>query len=79
MREQAKVTSKSQITLPREIRRLLGIHPGDKVLFESSRGGVRVRPLRAQSPFERYREIGNPGLGSGKDAVVRWVRELRGE
>ncbi len=79
MQRQAKVTSKGQITLPHEIRRLLGVRPGDRVLFESDKGGIRVRPIRAESPFERYRGIGNPGLGSGKEAVIRWMRQLRGE
>lgn len=79
MQRQAKITSKGQITLPLEIRRLLGVQAGDKVLFESDRNGVRVRPVRTVSPFESYRGIGNPGIGSGREAVTRWVRNLRGE
>ena len=79
MQRQAKITSKGQITLPLEVRRLLGVRPGDRVLFESNKGGVRVRPVRAESPFEKYRGIGNPGMGSGREAVVRWVRNLRGQ
>ena len=79
MQRQAKVTSKGQITLPLEIRRALGVQPGDRVLFESDKHGVRVRPVRTESPFEKYRGIGNPGMGSGREAVVRWVRDLRGE
>lgn len=79
MQRQAKITSKGQITLPLEVRRLLGVRPGDRVLFETNKDGVRVRPVRAESPFERYRGIGNPGMGSGREAVVRWVRTLRDE
>jgi hypothetical protein len=30
------------------------------------------------SPFEKYRGIGNGGLGPGREAVVRAIRELRG-
>jgi hypothetical protein len=30
------------------------------------------------SPFESYRGIGNPGLGSGREAVTRRVRNPRG-
>jgi hypothetical protein len=40
---------------------------------------MRVIPVRAESPFARYREIGNPGIGSGKRAVAKRLRELRGE
>ena len=79
MQRQAKITSKGQITLPLEVRRLLGVRPGDRVLFETNKDGVRVRPVRAESPFERYRGIGNPGMGSGREAVIRWVRNLRDE
>lgn len=79
MQRQAKITSKGQITLPLEVRRLLGVQPGDRVLFETNKGGVRVRPVRTESPFEKYRGIGNPGMGSGREAVVRWVRNLRDE
>jgi AbrB family looped-hinge helix DNA binding protein len=79
VQRQAKITSKGQITLPLEVRRLLGVRPGDRVLFETSKGGVRVRPVRTESPFEKYRGIGNPGMGSGREAVVRWVRNLRDE
>lgn len=79
MQRQAKVTSKGQITLPLEVRRLLGVRPGDRVLFETNKGGVRVRPVRTESPFEKYRGIGNPGISSGREAVVGWVRNLRDE
>ncbi len=27
---------------------------------------VRVQPVRTQSPFEKYRGIGNPGIPSGR-------------
>ena len=74
----ARITSKGQITVPHEIRRALGVGPGDKLLFEKDSGGVRVRPVRTRSPFEKYRGIGTPGVGRGKKAVVRWVRRLRG-
>jgi antitoxin PrlF len=78
MQKQAKITSKGQITVPVEVRRLLGVRPGDKLLFESDSNGVRIRPVRTQSVFEKYRGIGNPGIPSGKKAINRWLREMRG-
>jgi AbrB family looped-hinge helix DNA binding protein len=78
MKEAARITSKGQITVPHEIRHALGVRPGDKLLFERDSDGVRVRSVRAKSPFEKYRGIGTPGIAHGKNAVVRWVRELRG-
>ena len=78
MKRQARITSKGQITVPHEIRRALGVGPGDKLLFEQNGGEVRVRPVRTKSPFEKYRGIGNPQIGRGKKAIVQWVRKLRG-
>jgi len=79
MQKQAKITSKGQVTVPREVRRLLGVRTGDRLLFESDGKGVRVRPVRSRSAFAKYRGIGNPGIGSGKKNINRWLRETRGE
>jgi len=78
MQKQAKITSKGQITVPREVRLLLGVQSGDRLVFESHDGGVRVRPVKSKSPFAKYRGIGNPGIGAGRRAIRRWVREMRG-
>ena len=77
MKKQARITSKGQITVPPEIRRVLGVRPGDKLLFEKDGTEVRVRPVRTKSPFEKYRGVGRLGIPRGRKAVVRWVRELR--
>jgi len=78
LERKAKITSKGQITVPREVRRLLGVRPGDRLLFESDEEGIRVRPLRTESPFAKYKGIGNPGIASGRREIIQWVRELRG-
>jgi len=79
MQKQAKLTSKGQITIPREIRRAMGVQAGDRLLFESDNKGIRVRPVRSESPFTKYRGIGNPGIGSGRKAIGRWIRKMRGQ
>lgn len=79
MQKQARITSKGQITIPRDVRRALGVRAGDSLLFESDSSGVRVRPVRGGSPFEKYRGIGNPGIPSGRKALRRWFREMRGQ
>ena len=78
MEKEAKMTSKGQVTVPLAIRRALGVKPGDTLLFESDDEGVRVRPQRNGSRFAKYRGIGNPGIGSGRKAIHRWMRETRG-
>ena len=78
MRKQSKITSKGQITIPIEVRRLLGLRAGDHLVFESDSNGVRIRPIRGESVFAKYSGIGNPGIASGKKAINRWLREVRG-
>lgn len=81
MQKQSKITSKGQITVPIEIRRLLGVREGDRLLFETDIHGVHIRPVRnlAAAALEKYRGIGTPGIGSGRAAINRWLRDLRGE
>lgn len=78
MKKEAKITSKGQITVPREVRHALGVKPGDKLVFEQNGQDVSVRPVRNKSVFAKYRGIGNPGLDKGREAVLRKTRELRG-
>lgn len=78
MTKRAKVTSKGQVTVPREIRRALGVRPGDHLLFEQKGSEVRLRAVKIESPFEKFRGIGAPGISGGRKAVVRWQRKLRG-
>jgi AbrB family looped-hinge helix DNA binding protein len=79
VQKQAKITSKGQITVPREVRRILGVRPGDRLMFESDKEGMRVRPVRTKSPFAKYKGIGNSGIRSGRTGINQWIRELRGE
>jgi len=78
MQKQARITSKWKITVSREERRILGVRAADRLLFESDGKGIRVRPVRNQNTFSKYRGIGNPEIGSGRKSIRRWLRELRG-
>ena len=40
----ATITAKGQVTIPAEIRRILGLKPGDKVAFTLNQGEVRLEP-----------------------------------
>ena len=79
MPKEAKITSKGQITVPRDVRLALGVKAGDGLLFENDGKGYRVVPVRTKSSFGKYRGIGNPGFGSGRKSIARWLREMRGE
>ena len=78
MSDQAKITSKGQITVPRAIRNALGVKTGDSLVFEHNGDDILVRPARKKSPFAKYRGIGNPGMDSGRKAVIKQLGELRG-
>ena len=76
----AKITSKGQITIPAETRRVLGVKPGDKLTFEhTSEGDMFVRKAE-EFPFDRFRGMGTgvPELEAGPDSILRYLRELRG-
>ena len=75
----AKITTKGQITVPSEVRRALGVGVGDRLGFEERDWEIRIVPVRAESPFGRFRGIGNPQIGSGRKAILEWLRAQRGE
>ena len=76
----AKVTSKGQITVPVEIRKSLGVKPGDHLLFEQQEGGIRLVRDGKENVFEKWRGIGTgfPIEGKGREAIVAFFREMRG-
>ncbi len=45
----ATLTSKGQITIPREVREQLGLNVGDKLLFEVEEDAIRLRVLKPRS------------------------------
>ncbi len=79
MEFEAKLTSKGQILIPLEIRKELGVKAGDTISFgKNSDGEIVLRVSRKESLFAKYRGIGNPGIGSGLEAITQYLREMRG-
>ncbi len=72
----SKLTSKGQITLPKEIRDCLGLRPGDEVEFIPEEESYRLRKRAGTSPFGRYRGYLADLAGQLPDDLVR---ETRGE
>jgi len=74
-----RVTTKGQVTIPKDIRDALGIEPGDEIAFEEVESGYRIRkraPTTADGddPFEKYR-----GSAESDDTMPERMRRLRGE
>lgn len=76
MQAEAKITSKGQVTIPRDIRRALQVVGGDTVIFEVAEDGVRLRPRHTGS-VQAF--VGAARVGKGKTVaeIVAEVRSLR--
>jgi antitoxin PrlF len=74
------VTSKGQVTIPVELRKSLGIKAGDHLIFERKGQEVHLIGEPKENVFEKWRGIGTGFLieGEGRDAIVRYFREMRG-
>jgi len=80
--EVAKITSRGQITIPIDIRKKLGVHEGDKVIFIEDQGRIIVVNA-AKIAFANMRkafsgEAERLGLKDERD-VVELVDEVRKE
>jgi antitoxin PrlF len=53
----ARVTSKSQLVLPKAVREQLGVRPGDFLVFEYGPDGVRIEKAPSEDdPFATFDE-----------------------
>ena len=77
----AKLSAAGQITVPIDIRRILKLRTGDKILFTQNQDGdiiidnASINAIRkAQKAFEGVaEELGNPS----EDEIQSWVDEIR--
>ncbi len=64
----AKITSKGQITLPKEFRKILNVHAGSVVVFEKENDKVVIKAARTLKEFK--------GCLKGKGKAVNY-EEMR--
>ena len=74
-----RVTTKGQVTIPKEIREALGIESGDEIAFEEIESGYKIQkkePTTADGddPFSKYR-----GSAESSETMPERMRRLRGE
>ncbi len=67
-----RVTSKGQVTIPKEIREKLGIKKGDEIEFERREEGYIIKKKSTDNPFERWR-----GKAETDKTVEERIKELR--
>ena len=67
MKIEAKVTSGGRVTLPREIRRRLGVRPGDRFSFKEDRDGFRITGGAPRESFCEVSRNWHAGNWKGKE------------
>ena len=70
------VTSKGQVTIPKELRDQFGIKPGTRVDFAPSEDGIRLRKVVDRSTKPKI--LGCLKAELGKSTVTELLEELRG-
>ncbi|MDP6548827.1 MAG: AbrB/MazE/SpoVT family DNA-binding domain-containing protein [Dehalococcoidia bacterium] len=71
-----KITAKGQVTIPKEVRRRLGLRTGDELDFVEDGAGFKVRKRLRDSPFAAYRGYLKDLAGLDPD---RLVQDMRGK
>lgn len=72
----SRMTSKGQVTIPKNIRQALGVKPGDHVEFELLPDQrVVVKPVLATAVFERYIGYLADKAGEDPDRIVAQLRD----
>ena len=80
--DSAKVMAKGQITIPKDIREVLGVSCGDRVTFLVEGGAVRVVNSAVYAMQMLQREMAGEAARAGivsDDDVMAMVKELRSE
>lgn len=79
MKYSSSISSKGQVTVPQEIRKRLGVRPGDRIDFVVEGDRTVIRPSRSdENPFEKYRGILGPFPG-GEKGINAWINEIRSD
>jgi len=81
----ATITQRGQVTIPAEVRRLLGANPRDKIAFRVEGDTVRLAPveftleqaLGSVTPLQRPEDFGERSRTAKEEKIAKSVRELR--
>ena len=69
-----KVTTKGQVTVPKEVRERLGLRPGDELEFIEEDGVFRLRKRLPPTSLKKYRGYLKELAGADPDKIVREMR-----
>lgn len=79
------ITQRGQVTIPAEVRRLLGANPRDKIAFQVEGNMVRLVPVEftleqvfgSVMPLQRPEDFNERSRAAKDEKVERTVLELR--
>ena len=71
-----RITTKGQVTVPKEVRERLGLRPGDELEFIEENGVYRLRKRVDPEVFKKYRGYLKELAGRDSDDLVA---EMRGQ
>lgn len=80
--DNAKVMSKGQVTIPKDIREFLGISVGDKITFIAEGNSVRIVNAATYAMQLIQSQMSGEALKSGLDSeekILELVKEFRSE
>ncbi len=80
--DNAKVMSKGQVTIPKDIRDILGVSFGDRVTFVVENGSVRIINSAIYAMERLQKQMEGEALKAGlnlEESVVDLVREVRAD
>ncbi len=72
--QRSRMTSKGQVTIPKQTRRRLGLQPGDQVEFSEVEGQVVLHKVATPSPFARYCGFLQEVAGRSVDEIIEEMR-----
>lgn len=75
MNEEATVTSKGQVTIPKKVRERLGLDAGSKVTF-ILRDGESIMLPKPEEPLEELRELRSE-ISFDEEEIAEMVRESK--
>ena len=80
----AKVTSKGQVTLPKQIRKKLGIEFGDSIDFQVNNDIVIIKPVHTKGDLmdlkgilKAKRSVADEEINNAKDIALKkkWIKK----
>ena len=80
--DNAKVMSKGQVTIPKDIRDILGVSFGDRVTFVVENGSVRIINSAIYAMERLQKQMEGEAMKAGltsEESVVDLVREVRAD